>query len=406
VLHRFEFFVALRYLKAKRKNAVISVITAISVLGVAAGVMALIVALAVTNGFRATLQENLLGATAHVMVLDKKAEGISEWRELLEKLGKLPHVIGAAPSLYAQVMFSGVAGANIKGIVLDGFQARDLETHMLQGSLNALRRDTNPPGIILGSKLARATGSTVGSILTAMSPQGEMSPYGIRPNYKRFQVAGIFETGFYDLDATWAFTSLKSAQALLTVGDVVNSVELKLDDIYTAPEVAAAADRVTGSRFSATNWQELNSKLLNALKLDRVVSAITIGLITLVAGLNILITLIMMTMEKYRDIAILLSMGAKREQIRRIFIYQGVLIGVVGTVLGLIAGYGASIIADRYQLIPLDEEIYSLAYVPFQPRWIDGVWVAAVAITVSFLATIYPARQATAVAPAEALRYE
>ena len=406
VRYRFEFFVALRYLKAKRKHAVISVITAISILGVAAGVMALIVALAVTSGFRATLQESLLGATAHVMVLDKQGDGIADWRGLIQKLSGLPHVTGAAPSLYEPVMFRGgqSPGGFLKGILLDSFQARQLADHLVEGSIDGLAADTRPFRIVLGSKLARTIGASLNGNVAVIHL--ENTPIGPRPSYIQFRIVGIFQTGFFDLDNTYAFTSLKTSQQALSVSDVVNSVELRLDDVYKAPEIAATVDKIVGPRLSAAHWLELNSQLLRALRLDRIVSAITIGLITLVAGLNILITLIMMTMEKYRDIAILMSMGAKREQIRRIFIAQGVLIGIVGTVLGLIAGYGISILADRYELIPLDEEIYSLRYVPFHPRLIDGVWVAAIAIAVSFLATIYPARTATSVAPAEALRYE
>ena len=199
---------------------------------------------------------------------------------------------------------------------------------------------------------------------------------------------------------------MKQAQAIESVGDTVNSVELKLDDIYKAPEVAAAAEKVIGPKLSASTWMEQNHALLNALKMERYVTMITIGLIVLVAGLNILISLVMMVMEKYRDIAILVSMGARAEQIRRIFILQGLLIGVVGTAIGLTLGYGLSFLADHFRWIPLDEQVYALSYVPFDPRWFDGVWIGGIAILVSLVATLYPARTATRVAPAEALRYE
>jgi lipoprotein-releasing system permease protein len=242
--------------------------------------------------------------------------------------------------------------------------------------------------------------------IVVVSPQGELTPLGPRPSYHRFRVVGIFESGFYELDAHWAFTTLQAAQRVLAVQDVVNALELRLDDIDAAPEVAAEAEKIAGPGLGATTWMEQNRQILNALRMERVVTVITIGLIELVAALNILITLVMMVMEKQRDIALLVAMGARLEQIRKIFILQGVTIGVVGSVLGLAAGYSLSFLADKYRWIRLDEEIYSLSYVPFDPRWIDAIWVPAAAILVSFLATLYPARAATRIAPAEALRYE
>lgn len=411
MLRRFELFVAFRYLKAKRKQAVISIITAISILGVAAGVMALIIALAINNGFRNTLQQNLLGATAHVSILEKEpGYGIRDWRELLGKLEKLPHVIHAAPTLYAPVFLSGPLqsdGAIIKGVRPEAqLQPIDVLNHLTEGSLDGLRDTGGIPGIILGAILARHTGMLLNSVVTVISPQGELTPFGPRPSYYRFLVVGIFESGFYEVDAHWAFTSLESAQRVLALPDVVNSIELSLDDIQRAPEVAAAAREIIGSALDATTWMEQNRQLLSALRMERVVTVITIGLIQLVAALNILITLVMMVMEKHRDIAILMSMGCRREQIRNIFTLQGLIIGVIGSSLGLVAGYVLSYLADHYQWIRIDEEVYSLSYVPFDPRWIDGIWVPAAAVLVSFLATIYPARAATRIAPAEALRYE
>jgi len=412
VNQRFELFIALRYLRAKRKQAVISVITGISVIGVAAGVMALIIALSINSGFRNTLRDSLLGATAHVSILEKEpGYGIDGWQDLIDGLESLPHVDSASPTLYAPVFMSGPLqsdGAVLKGIRRDvEKQPVDVLNHLTEGSLDGLEEtEDSPPGIILGSRLAQHTGMVLNSVVTVMSPQGELTPFGPRPSYHRFRVAGIFESGFYELDARWAFTTLKSAQKVLAVSDVVNSIELRLDDIQTAPEVAAAAAPIIGEKLGATTWMEQNRQLLGALKMERVVTVITIGLIQLVAALNILITLIMMVMEKHRDIAILMSMGCRREQIRRIFVMQGVLIGVAGSAIGLIAGYVLSFLADHYQWIRLDEEIYSLRYVPFDPRWVDALWVPAAAILVSYLATIYPARSATRIAPAEALRYE
>jgi lipoprotein-releasing system permease protein len=262
------------------------------------------------------------------------------------------------------------------------------------------------PGVILGARLAENIGIRVNDVVTIISPQGELGPYGPRPAYLPFRVVGIYESGFYDLDSAWAFTSLRAAQRALSVGDVVNTVELRLDDIYKAPDVAEAADKIIPSTLSATTWMEQNRQLRNALRMERVVTVITIGLIQLVAALNIFITLVMMVMEKYKDIAILMSMGTKREQIRRIFVYQGVLIGAVGAAIGLAAGYAICFLAEKYRWIRLDEQVYSLSYVPFEPQWLDGVWIGAAAILVSLIATIYPARSATRIAPAEALRYE
>ncbi len=411
VASRFELFVARRYLRAKRKQAVISVITVISVIGVAAGVMALIIALAINTGFSRTLQENLLSATAHVTIVEKQpGNGIENWEQLIPRLRSIPHVIEASPGLYGTVFFSGPqqgTGGVLKGIPAGQEQAgADVLRHLKQGSLNRIGDASTPPGIILGVGLAQSIGMLPESIVTVISPQGEITPVGVRPAYYKFRVVGLFESGFYQLDANWAFTSLHSAQKVFSLSDVVNSIELKLDDPNRAPEAAAAADKIVGAKLSATTWMEQNRQLRNAFKMERTVTVVTIGLIELVAALNILITLVMMVLEKYRDIAVLMSMGARREQIRKIFMYQGVLIGVVGAAIGLAAGYTISFLAGRYHWLRLDEEVYQLSYVPFEPQWRDGLWVAAAAILISFVATLYPAWSATRIAPAEALRYE
>ncbi|MGD0012898.1 MAG: FtsX-like permease family protein [Bryobacteraceae bacterium] len=409
---RFEFFIARRYLKAKRKQAVISLITIISIVGVAAGVMALVVALAINNGFRNTLQTSLLGAYAHVNVMEKApGPGIANWRELIARLGRLPHVVAASPALYSQAYL--YTDSNSSGAVLKGIQATaelatsDMLRHLKAGSLSGLAAPGQGlPGIVLGTTLARSLGARVGGTVTAMSPQGELTPFGVRPGSQRFRVVGEFETGFYEIDSAWAFVSLDAAQRLLSLRDVVNTLELRLDDIYRAPEAARAADRIAGPKLAAATWMEQNRHILNALNMERAVTFVTIGLIVLVAALNILITLVMMVMEKYRDIAILVSMGAKQSQVRRIFLFQGVLIGTVGTGIGLIAGHLLSYFADHYRWLRLDEQVYALSYVPFAPRWIDSLWIAAMALAISFLATLYPARSASRIAPAEALRYE
>ena len=246
----------------------------------------------------------------------------------------------------------------------------------------------------------------LGSNVTVISPQGEMTPLGPRPSYYTMRVVGIFESGFYDLDAKWAFTSMASVQKVFSLDDVVNSVELKVENVDRAPEIARSAEAIIGPKLAATPWQEQNKQLLGALKMDRVVTLITISLIQLVGGVNILISLVMMVMEKHRDIAILVSMGAKREQIRNIFVMQGVMIGAAGTAIGLALGYTLSFLANHYRWIRLDEELYSLSFVPFEPRWHDAIWVIAAALLVSYVATIYPSRNAAKIDPVESLRYE
>lgn len=409
----FELFVARRYLRAKRKQAVISVITIVSVLGVAAGVMALVIAISINNGFRSTLQRSLLGATAHVTLLEKEpSEGITNWAELVPKLQKIPHVVSVSPVLYGKVIINGpgglgqIEGAELKGVPLE--TPPDMLRHLKQGSFDALKSETAIPGIILGSGLAQKTGMILNSIVTVTSPQEVLTPMGMHISLVpyQFRVAGIFETGFFEVDAFWAFTALKSVEHVFNLGEVVNAVEMRLDDIYQAPEVAQAAEKIAGPKLGAKTWMEQFHQILSALNTEKVVTAITIGLIQLVAALNILITLIMMVMEKNRDIAVMMSMGAKRQQIRKIFVAQGVMIGVIGTVIGLVLGYSLSLLANQYHWIPLNPDVYSLSYVPFNPRWQDGIWIAAAALFVSFVATLYPARSATRIAPAEALRYE
>ncbi len=403
----FESFIAARYLRARRKEAVISVITAISVLGVAAGVMALVVSLAINNGFRNTLQRNLLGATAHINILEKDpGPGIANSRELIPKLLKIPHVTAAAAVLYGQVFLTGPLasqGAILKGITLSSeLGVSETLRNLKTGSLENFNGDS----ILLGSKLAQDTGMVASSNITVISPQGTMTPFGSRPKSVRLRVAGTFESGFYDLDDKWTYVPIATAQRILSLPDVVNSIELRVDDVYLAPAIAKQAESIAGPLFASTNWQEQNRQLLKALNMEKIVTVITIGLIELIAALNILIVLVMMVMEKRRDIAVLMSMGARSAQIRRIFMTQGVLIGIAGTILGLIVGYSLCYLANRYRWIPLDEQIYSLSFVPFEARPFDGMFVAAISIGVSFIATIYPARNATRISPAEVLRYE
>jgi lipoprotein-releasing system permease protein len=408
----FELFVARRYLQAHRKEKVISIITVISIIGVAAGVMALIIALAVNNGFRGTLQRNLLGAMAHINVQEKEpTNGIENWEVLTAKILRVPHVTAAAPALYSPIFLTGPImskGGVLKGVNIDAeLRISDTLQHLKAGSVDRLRMtQSGLPAIILGARLAEDIGMRLNSVVTVVSPQGELTPFGTRPSIRRFRVVGIFESGFFDIDDNWTYTSLQAAQQALSLPDVVNQIEVKLDDLNLAPQVAKTIEKIAGPKYATMTWMERNRQLLNALKMEKAGTVITIGLIEMVAALNILITLVMMVMQKYRDIAVLMSMGARRQQIRRIFMLQGVLIGIVGTAIGLVVGYTLCYFANHYRWIRLDETVYALSFLPFEPRWLDGIWVAAMAILVSFLATIYPARNATRIAPAEVLRYE
>ncbi len=402
--------VALRYLRAKRKQTVISVITVISILGVAAGVAALIIALAVNNGFQSSLQASMLSATAHLNILERNPEyGIANWERLIPRLLKIPHVISATPGLYGQVALQGPlvgSGAVLKGVPLGhGAPPPELLRHLKAGSLQAFDSDSHEMLIVLGSKLAEQNSVPLNSRVTIIS-RGQLTPMGMLPGLFHFRVVGLFESGLYDLDSAWAFTTLPTAQRVLNLTDVVNTIELRLDDIFTAPEVAKQVEDITGPKLMAKTWMEENRPLLNALNLEKTVSLITVSLIELVAALNILVVLVMLVMEKHRDVAILMSLGARRQQVQRIFILQGLIIGGIGCLLGLTAGYTVTILCNHYQWLRLDEQIYAISYVPFQSRWTDGIWVAGLALLTSFIATLHPSLTASRIAPAEALRYE
>jgi lipoprotein-releasing system permease protein len=453
---RFELFVASRYLRAKRRQAVIGVITGISIAGVAAGVASLVVALAINNGFRQDLQDRLLGSSSHINLLRIQSDGIKVWRSLMDRLSKEPHIVAAAPAIYEQVLIS--RGPRARGAVLKGMipsaerKVSDLLSTVNMGAADALDESTDHvgpglrpgqggtpdsaatnasksvratqanqsptdlqnvenriaamPPIILGKDMADELGTTVGSIVLVTSPQGELTPFGMVPKYSRFRVVGIFNSGFYEYDSSWAFTRLSDAQQLFGLGDLVSVLEFKVDDIYKADEISRQLEQAAGKGFMATNWMEQNKALFRALRLERLVTFITIGLIVFVAALNILISLTMMVMEKTRDIAVLISMGTRKSQVRRIFITQGVLIGVVGTAIGLVLGYALSWAGGHYHLLSLAPEVYSIDYVPFAPRATDGVLVALVAIGISLIATVYPSWSAARILPAEALRYE
>jgi lipoprotein-releasing system permease protein len=442
---RFELFIAARYLRAKRRQAFIGIITGISIVGVAAGVASLIVALAINNGFRQDLQERLIGSTSHVSLLRVADDGIKDWPPLLNRLSRQPHVVAAAPAIFEQVLIS--RGPRARGAVLKGMipayerKVGDLLNTVKEGSAAALEetslapekhhlgtaaspvqgasatespdslasvyaRVAAMPPIILGRDMADNLGATVGSEVLVTSPQGELTPFGMVPKYSRFRVVGIFNSGFFDYDSSWAFTRLSDAQRLFGLGDLISVMEFKVDDIDKADVISRQLEDAAGKGFMAVNWKDQNKALFHALNMERLITYITTGLIVFVAALNILISLIMMVMEKTKDIAVLMSMGTRKSQVRKIFVAQGVLIGVIGTAIGLLLGYAISYAGGHYHMISLSPEVYSIDYVPFAPRPLDGVFVALGAVGISFVATLYPSWSAGKTLPAEALRYE
>ncbi len=416
---RFELFIAARYLRAKRRQRVIGVVTAISVLGVAAGVASLIVALAITNGMRRDLESRLLGSTAHVDLMRVAADGIRDWRPLLERLRALPHVTAAAPGLYGQVLISRGArsgGALIKGVIpAEEETVSDLLQTVKLGSSAPLEpsagntsnasTEAEPP-IVIGKDLADTLGARVGESVVVTSPQGDLTPLGLIPKYQRFQVVGIFTSGFYQYDSSYAFMRLTDAQRLFSEPDLISVISFKVDDMYRADAIGRGIEQSAGKGFQATSWMEQNRELFRALKLEQVATFIVLALIVCVAALNILTALTMMVMEKTRDIAVMMGFGVTAAQVRRVFLLQGLIISVVGTAIGMVAGFAVSWAGGHYRFIRLDAAVYSLDYLPFAPRFVDALIVGAVSLGVSALATLYPSSSAAQVLPAEALRYE
>lgn len=389
-----------------------SVVTVIAILGFAAGVMALILALAVTNGFQEALQNELVGATAQVNLLPSTPTTIPDYPALMEKVSQLPHVLAVAPEIYTAGLLS--YGNQSHYTVLKGIlPARErrighLLDKLVAGSLAPLEQDPSGRHIILGKDLAASLGAMPGSWVELYLPNAELTPMGMTGRRVQFQVAGVFASGFMDFDSGWAYTSFQAAQGLhpQNTGAWASDIEFHLDDIYQADAVAQAAQKLAGPGYTTTTWISQNRPLFQALQLERLGTLVVIGLVVLVAAMNVLVMLSMLVMEKRKEIAVLLSMGARRWQVRRIFVWQGLWIAGLGTAVGLGIAYPLAWAANRYHWIHISAEVYAVDYIPMHARAWDGVIVAVIALAVAYLATLYPSHRALAVLPAETLRYE
>jgi lipoprotein-releasing system permease protein len=405
----FELHVALRYLLAKRKQAFISVISLISTLGVAVGVMALIIALALMTGLQGEIRDRLLGSSPHIFVF--KPAGLTDYRAEAEKLKQLPHVIGAAPAVLGKALVSSgdvQEFINLKGIDPElEPSVTDIRGAMRTGTLAGLTATSPdaPDGILLGTDLATKLGVAAGDSITVLTPQGTLTPMGMFPRARKLRVVGTFTLGLYEIDSETGFLSLDVAKRLLDKADV-DAIQLRLDDLYLAPGISNQIEQKFGRDYVAQDWADLNRSLFSALTLEKMAISLTIGLIVMVAALNIVASLILLVMEKHRDIAILKTMGASSRSVTVIFMMQGLLIGVVGTLVGATSGWALSEILDRYELIKIPVDVYQVSHVPFRVMPGDFMLVVVSAIAVCFVATIYPSRQAARLDPAQALRYE
>jgi len=402
--------VARRYLRSPHRPAVLRLVTLLAVVGVAAGVATLVIALAMNTGFRTTMQDRLLGVTAHVTISHPGSAAISDYARLAETLARVPGVKAVAPAIYITVLLS--SGGRARGVVLKGIdpaleEKRNEALQRIVAGNADFRRDADGfSSVVVGRMLADDLGLKLNDYVTLTSPAGHMTPFGMIPRSQRFRISGIFDSGFYDYDANWGFVALSAAQNLAGVGDVVSVLEFRIGNVDQAEDMAAQIAREAGPGYMATTWMDENRALFRALRLEKLVTALFIGLITFVAGLNILVVLAMTVSDRARDIAVLMAMGARRQQIRRIFVLLGMTVGGVGTALGLLAGYSLAWAAGTYRLIPLDPQIYSVPFVPFQPNPTDALWIAAAALAISVASTLVPARSASRIQPADLLRYE
>jgi lipoprotein-releasing system permease protein len=407
----FELQIALKYLLARRRQAFISIISFVSTLGVTVGVLALILAMAMMTGLQSELRDRILGSTAHAFVF--KTTGIEDYEAEIAALRKIPRVVGAAPTLIGRAVASSASAdafIQFKGVDpdLEG-TVTDIEKSIVQGKV----ADLKPPseesfdGILLGADLAKQLGVSIGDTISVLTPQGTLNPFtGMAPRKRPFRVAGIFRVGLYEVDNTFGLISLDVALRLANKTQP-EMIQLAFDDIYAAAEVTASIPRILGDRYVTQDWTTMNRPLFEALFLEKMAVSITIGLIVMVAALNIVASLVLLVMEKTPDIAILKTMGATARSVMYIFMLQGLIIGAIGTAIGALAGVGISWVMNRYQLlrVPGMGEVYQISYVPFTLRPFELVAVIIVAILICFLATIYPSRQAAKLKPVEALRY-
>ena len=407
---RFEWYVARRYLRSPHRPAVLRLVTLFSIVGVAAGVATLVIALSMNTGFRETLQDRLLGVTAHISLTRPGSGGIRDYEALASKLAALPGVRSVTPAVYQTVLMS--FGGEARGVVTKGIdpererRSDEALQRIVAGELNFAADKDGVEALLIGKQLAEEWKLAPGDYVTLTSPQGRLTPFGLLPRSRRFRVAGVFDSGFYDYDQNWCFLTLAAAQTLSGGGELVNVLEFRLNFPDRAHDVAQEVSRIAGPGYAAATWMEENRALFRALRMEKLVTAIFIGLITFVAGLNILVVLSMTVTDKARDIAVLMSLGTRRDQIRKIFLWQGITIGATGTLAGLIVGYVFAFVAGFYHLIPLDPQVYAVPYVPFHPGIMDGVWITIVALAISLGATILPARAAAKLLPVEILRYE
>jgi lipoprotein-releasing system permease protein len=407
----WELRVALRYLTARRKQAFISLISGVAVVGVAVGVMAVLVALGLMTGLQSEIRTRILGATAHISIFQGRGDPFHNYAEVVEKVRAVPGVSGAAPAVYGKALVTsstGSAVATLKGIVpADEATVTDVVTQVREGDVEPLERPgEGPTPVLLGYALADTLNVGVGDVVTVTSPKGRLSPIGVLPRVKKVRVAGTVKTGLFEFDSSWAYLPLEAAQRLFEQRGQATLVEVRLDDMFAVREGAAAILETLGFGYLTTDWVQMNQSLFSALWIEKMAIGITIGLIVVVAALNIVATLVLMVMEKHKDIAILVSMGASRGAITRIFMLQGTIIGAVGTSVGAVVGSGACEVLDRYQWIRIPEDVYQIASVPFRLLPGDATVVIVSALLICFVATIYPARVAARVDPAEALRYE
>jgi lipoprotein-releasing system permease protein len=407
---KFEWLVAVRYLRSPTRPAILRLVTLLSMAGVAAGVTTLVIALAMNTGFRQAIRDRLLGVTAHVNLKPLGTEGIRDYRALMARLSNTPGLRSLTPAIYDTVLLS--TGGRARGIVLKGIdpvlegRADEALHRIVSGSADFSADRDGFPGLVIGKILADDLKISAGQYVTLTSPQGNLTPFGMVPRSRRFRVAGVFDSGFYDYDANWGFVTLGSAQGLAGAGDVVSLLEVRVDKLDEARSVAENLLRRAGPGYTTTTWMEENRALFRALSLEKLVTALFIGLITFVAGLNILVVLTMTVADKARDIAVLMAMGAQRKQVRNIFILQGFAVGAVGMLVGLIVGYAVAWVANAWHLIPLNPEVYAVPFVPFHSNLLDALWIAAAALAISVGATLYPASAAARILPVEILRFE